>query len=507
MLESKKFNRKDIYKLIYDTSTEGILVCDNRGKIQMVNDSIIQLFGYEREELIGQTIEIFLPQEIKNRHKSHRNGYVDSPKRRKMGEGRDLYGCKKNGDKVPLEISLNHMTIEGELYVMGLITDISERKISENKIHELNNELEQKVNERTKKLKENQILYNLITKNFPNGIICVLDKSLKFIYVEGEELSKNGIKSKYLIGKDYLDSINEENRESVEEKLKNAFTGKVDSFEIKKRKNVYQVDSVPLIYEENQDISQILIVEHNVTNIKNIEKKMKESLQKEKELNELKSRFVSMASHEFRTPLSTILSSLNLLERYIEIGNETKKDLHIEKIKRSINNLTSILDDTLTISKIEESKIELFYQKINIVDLLNEVISEIEGLKNLGQEFIINFAGVEIIKSDIKILKIIFANILTNALKYSEKDIFVSISVEENEFSVIVRDEGIGIPIKEQERLFERFYRAKNASNIEGTGLGLNIVKGYIAKLNGTISIVSKENEGTTVSINIPISN
>ncbi|MDB4089297.1 PAS domain-containing sensor histidine kinase [Flavobacteriales bacterium] len=507
MQEPKNFNQKDIYKLIYETSTEGILVCDNKGKIQMVNDSIIQIFGYEREEIIGQTIELFLPKEIKERHKSHRNGYIKSPERKKMGEGRDLYGLKKNGDKVPLEISLNHMTIEGELFVMGLITDISERKVAENRIHELNSELEQKVNERTKKLKENQILYNLITKNFPNGIICVLDKELKFIYAEGEELSKNGIDSKFLIGKNYLDSINKENSNEVEEILKKVFKGKVDSFEIKKRKNVYQVDAVPLIYEANQDISQVLIVEHNVTNIKNIEEKMKESLQKEKELNELKSRFVSMASHEFRTPLSTILSSLNLLERYIETDNETKRNVHISKIKRSINNLTNILDDTLTISKIEESKIELLFEKINVIDLINEIIGEIEGLKNLEQEFILNFAGEEVIESDLKILKIILANILSNALKYSEKDIHISIAVEENQFSVIVGDEGIGIPINEQKRLFERFYRANNASNIEGTGLGLNIVKGYITKLNGEINITSKENEGTTVTINMPISN
>jgi PAS domain S-box-containing protein len=506
-MQEPKFNHKDIYKLIYDTSTEGILVCDQRGEIQMVNDSIVQLFGYEREEIIGQTIELFLPKEIKERHKSRRDGYIKSPERKRMGEGRDLYGCKKNGEKIPLEISLNHMTIDGELFVMGLITDISERKASENRIHELNSELEQKVNERTKKLKENQILYNLITKNFPNGIICVLNKELKFIYAEGEELSKNGIKGKFLIGKDYLDSFNKDNSEEVEEKLQKVFEGKVDSFEIKKRKNVYQVDAVPLIYEANQDISQILIVEHNVTNIKNIERKMKESLQKEKELSELKSRFVSMASHEFRTPLSTILSSLNLLERYIEIGNETKKDIHIAKIKRSINNLTDILDDTLTISKIEESKIELLFEKINVIDLLDEIIGEIEGLKNLGQEFILNFAGKEIIESDLKILKVIIANILSNALKYSEEDINISIAVEESQFSIIVRDEGIGIPLIEQKRLFERFYRANNAANIEGTGLGLNIVKGYITKLNGEIKITSKENEGTTVTINVPISN
>ena len=501
------FNHKDIYKLIYESSTEGILVCDNKGIIQMVNDSIVQLFGYEREEIIGQTIELFLPKEIKKKHKAHRDGFIQSPTQKKMGEGRDLYGSKKNGDKVPLEISLNHMTIENELYVMALITNISERKIAENKIQELNSELEQKVIERTKTLKENQILYDLITKNFPNGIICVLDKELNFIYAEGKELSKSGIKSKFLVGKNYLDSFNEENRLEVEEKLHRVYKGEVESFEIKKRNNVYQVDAVPLIFEVNEEISQVLIVEHNVTHIKKVEEQMKDSLRKEKELNELKSRFVSMASHEFRTPLSTILSSLNLLERYIEMDNVGKQDIHIAKIKRSIVNLTDILDDTLTISRIEESKVEVCIEQINIIDLLNDVVAEIEGLKKESQEFILNFAGSETIASDKKILKIVLSNILSNAVKYSEKDIKISIAVEENQFVVTVEDKGIGIPAKEQEKLFERFYRAKNSANIEGTGLGLNIVKGYVNKLNGEITIASKENEGTTVTINLPLSN
>lgn len=504
---STNFKHKDIYKLIVETSTEGILVCDKLGHIQMINKAVVNLFGYEREEVIGQTIELFLPKEIKHSHKAQRNGFIESPSQRKMGEGRDLYGCRKNGDKVPLEISLNHMTIEGDLFVMALITDISERKVSENKIYQLNSELEQKVNERTQKLKENQILYNLITKNFPNGIICVLDKDLKFIYAEGEELSKNGIKGKYLLGKDYLESFNKENIAEVEKKIRKVFKGKVESFEIKKRKNVYQVDAVPLIYESDEEISQVLIVEHNVTNIKKIEEKMKESLQKEKELNEMKSKFVSMASHEFRTPLSTVLSSLNLLERYIELGNETKMEAHIAKMKRGIRNLTNILDDTLTISRIEESKIDTCLEQIDVFTLLDELINETEGIKSEGQDIILNFSGKDVFTSDAKMLKVILLNIISNALKYSSKDIVISVGVEESKVVVIVRDEGIGIPEKEQDKLFDRFYRANNAGNIEGTGLGLNIVKGYIAKLNGDISIASKENEGTTVTINIPISN
>lgn len=501
----KKYSHIDIYKLIFETSTEGILVCNREGEIKLMNDSIVKLFGYEREELVGQKVELLLPKEIKRKHESHLEGYSQVPKRKQMGAGRDLFGIKKNGEKLPLEISLNHMTIDGEFFVMALITDITTRKESEKQITQLNSELENKVQERTKELRENQILYSLIAKNFPNGIICVLNKELRFVFAEGEELIKNGVKGKFLLDKSYLDSFNKDNNEEVKRKLEQVFKGKMANFNIKKRKSVYEVHAVPLIYEKGEEITQILIVEHNVTKVKNIEEKMKQSLEREKELSELKSQFVSMASHEFRTPLSTILSSVNLIEKYDQLGNKEKKKVHVEKVKKNIKNLTNMLDDTLTISKIEENITGLELSPFNIIELLQEIITEMEGLQSKNQEVIINFAGEEQIVSDKKKMKIIFANVLSNALKYSEENVVLQISVENKMLSANIIDKGIGIPVKDQEHLFDRFYRAHNAANVQGTGLGLNIVNSYISIFDGEITIESKEDIGTNVSIKIPV--
>ncbi len=504
-MEKKKFAHIDVYRLIFETSTEGILVCNKAGEIKMLNDSILQLFGYEREELIGQKIEVLLPKELKKSHVGRRDSYAQKPERKQMGAGRDLFGLKKNGDKLPLEISLNHMTIEDEFFVMALITDISKRKQQETEIQDLNAELEVKVQARTKELKENQILYSLIAKNFPNGIICVLDKELRFTFAEGEELSKSGIKSKFLLDKSYLDSFNKENSEEVKEKLLKVFEGEVANFEIKKLRSVYQVHAVPLVFESEKGVSQILIVENNVTKIKNVEEKMKESLLKEKELGEMKSQFISMASHEFRTPLSTILSSVSLIEKYDQLGNTEKKKVHFEKVKNNIKSLTNMLNDTLTISRIEENTGEVELARFNVLDLIHEVIEESEGLRKSKQEIIVNFAGEKVINSDRKILKTVLVNIVSNAIKYSEENVLVEIATDEDfiEFSIV--DKGIGIPEEGQQHLFERFYRANNAANIQGTGLGLNIVNSYISVLDGKIDIESKENIGTQVRIKIPI--
>ena len=348
---------------------------------------------------------------------------------------------KKNGDTIPIEISLNHITLDGDFSVMALITDISERKKIEKEIKELNEKLEYKVIERTKELNESQILYNLIALNFPNGIIGVLDKNLNYILIEGKELERLNLKSENLLGTNYLDSLSLEYISTIKQKLESVFKGKSVKFDVFKNKNIYTVEVVPLIYNE-KEISQILVVEHNITKIKKVEKKIKDSLTKEKELNELKSKFVSMASHEFRTPLSTISSSVSLIEKYKELGELEKQVKHFEKVKKTIKNLTSILDDTLTISKIEENRIQLKISEFNVKYLIEDVINESSGIKKEGQRIDFNLVGGENIFSDKKLFKIIISNLLSNALKYSNENVKIDVETTENYILVKIEDKG-----------------------------------------------------------------
>lgn len=164
-----------------------------------------------------------------------------------------------------------------------------------------------------------------------------------------------------------------------------------------------------------------------------------------------------------------------------------------------------MLNDTLTISRIEENMISVSPEVLNIHELLAEVVAETDGLKGEHREIIINFAGKEFVKLDKKIMKVVLANVLSNALKYSDKDVVVEVVVISNEMSISIADKGIGIPVVAQAKLFDRFYRAENAANIQGTGLGLNIVKSYISLLEGKLSLKSIENVGTTIFMKIPI--
>ena len=237
------------------------------------------------------------------------------------------------------------------------------------------------------------------------------------------------------------------------------------------------------------------------------EKELNKALDKEKELNELKSRFVSMASHEFRTPLSTILSSAALISRYTEEAQNEKRQKHINRIKSAVNNLTGILNDFLSLSKIEEGKVEINKDTIHIQELCDLVMDELKGLLKEKQQIVLDHTEDITIHTDKRILKNILFNLLSNAIKYSPEESHIKCKVRllNKVLNIDIEDNGIGIPEHEQKYLFDRFFRATNVENIQGTGLGLNIVKKYADLLGGSISFMSQEGKGTTFTLKIPM--
>jgi two-component system, LuxR family, sensor kinase FixL len=230
-------------------------------------------------------------------------------------------------------------------------------------------------------------------------------------------------------------------------------------------------------------------------------------LEKEKELGQLKSRFVSMASHEFRTPLSTLQLSASLIDKYAEPLNSPQIGKHVAKIKNVIGNLTTILNDFLSLEKLEAGKVEPSIHTFDFVKLSEEITEEMQLVAKQNQSIIYQHTGIiHLVKLDQNLLKNCIINLIANAIKYSGEDTFIEFNTECNEhhFTIIVKDNGIGIPEKDQEHLFEAFFRAHNTGNIPGTGLGLNIIARYIDLMRGTIDFKSKVNEGTTFTITFP---
>ncbi len=250
-----------------------------------------------------------------------------------------------------------------------------------------------------------------------------------------------------------------------------------------------------------------MVVEHNITRQKQAEARVYEALEKEKELNELKSRFVSMASHEFRTPLSTILSSASLLSRYHDPQYTEKRTKHITRIQSSVRNLVGILEDFLSLDKLEAGKIRCQPVPIELRGLLEEVIGDMELNLKKGQQIVFDFQAVDEVVLDPNLLRNVVINLTSNAIKYSPEGSEVGIRVwTEGDFIFIkIDDQGVGIPKEEQVHLFDRFFRAGNVTNIQGTGLGLNIVKKYLGLMKGAISFKSEEGIGSEFTVKLPV--
>ncbi len=234
---------------------------------------------------------------------------------------------------------------------------------------------------------------------------------------------------------------------------------------------------------------------------------LKASLDHERELNEMKSRFVAMASHEFRTPLTTILSSLTLAMKYGANGEADKQQKHVLRIQHSVTHLTDLLDDILSISKLEEGKLPIQYEDFDLNALTSEVLQEMQSISAPGQTLQYTHDGGTHVVLDKKAARHILMNLVSNAIKFSPDNaaIEVSTACRSGMMEICVRDKGIGISEADQKHLFERFFRGANAMNIQGTGLGLNIVAKYVELMKGRISCQSKPGEGSTFTIVFPV--
>lgn len=403
---------------IVKTSVDAIIVIDNSGLIQYVNQATLFLFLYPKEDLIGQNISILMPQPDKAGHDGYIKKYEDTGKRTIIGIGREVVAQKKNGDKFSCLLSLSEVNSDNQKYYTGIIHDISALKEAEANLKELNTSLEQKVSERTEKLSE--VVNRLLTTN-------------------------------------------------------------------------------------NELTQEINLREKAESALKKSEEDLRLSLNKEKELSILKSRFVTMASHEFRTPLSTILSSTNLISKYLELGNTEKLANHALKIKEHVNHLTGILNDFLSLGKWEEGKVGVEITKFSWAPFLEDLKENLTGILKEQQEIVLSYEQ-GVITSNINLLKNSLINLISNAIKYSDtgKKVWVKSYFRDEYFVIEVKDEGQGIPSADIPHIFERFFRASNALNIEGTGIGLNLVKAYVSEINGEVSFVTEEGVGSTFILTLP---
>ena len=412
-------------------------------------------------------------------------------------------------------IRLEESNSKLEQYAKNLEKDVAQRteevESTLQKLMESNLSLQTQI-ETTQKAEEralaNQELFAAIARNFPKGVIMVFNTSRNYVHLEGEELDRMELRNWMFLGKPILNTpgFSAEELKGLDKKVRQTLRGQHLSFEIHIKENTYAVNSMPLYVGESPGWA--LLVLTNVTEQKKSEEDLLRALRIEQELNDLKSRFISMASHEFRTPLSAIHSSAILIGKQNTPGMEDKRMRYLRQIKNNVRNLVVILDDFLSLSKLEEGNIEAQPDTFDALDLIRSVLEELESNLKVGQHFAETFEMSALnVHQDPKLLRQILVNLLSNAIKYAPEKTGISIAIEKSKtaFSITIKDRGMGIPEEEQEQLFNRFFRARNAINIPGTGLGLHLVKLYTELMGGTITFKSFLNRGSTFTLRLPL--
>lgn len=281
--------------------------------------------------------------------------------------------------------------------------------------------------------------------------------------------------------------------------------------------HMYQVIKFPVASDNDQLIGgwAIDVTEENdlrkslsesLNNLKESETNLKNALLKELHLHDMKTRFVSMASHEFRTPLSTMLSSVYLVEKYAATEQQVNRLKHTGKIKEAIQHMNDLLEDFLTLGKLDEGKTHVHHDNIHLHQLLTDLVEELQPVLKKGQTIVLQYSGDESVTTDKKIIKNILINLLSNAIKFSAGGSPIELTAVsfEKGIHLTVTDQGIGISNEDQTHLFQTFFRGRNAQNIPGTGLGLNIVQRYVTLLQGNIDLRSELGKGTVVSVFLP---
>ncbi|WP_296381535.1 PAS domain S-box protein [Winogradskyella sp.] len=617
---------QEIFNVLLETVSEAVIIVNDKQCIVEVNNAAETVFGYNKTEIKGKTLNVLLPSNYHTKHDDYFNVFIKEYKHRKMGKTRDVYGLKKNGDTIPVEVDLNPFKIYNRTYIMALVKDISKQKETEFDFMLRSKALESASNgvlisDATKP--DNPIVYfnpafekltgyskeEILNKNcrflqgndknqkelhklrkaIKRGNSCLVtlrnyrkDGTLFWndLYIT-PITNKKGIVTNYIgiqndvterviaeeeknhLAKIFNESLNEiyvfdadtlkfinvnrgalhnigysfedlksmtpiDLKLNVEESFfRNKYANKLLSHEkehiefetthIRKNGTKYPVMvHLQLSHLNEKPVFVAIIVD--ITEQKNYTKKLEktvkerteqlqEALSKEKELNELKTKFLSLVSHEFKTPLSGISTSIMLLEKYRLAEEQSKRDKHLDIIKDKVHYLNNILNDFLSIERLESKTFNYKFTSFKLSKVINEVVYNANMLLKEGQR--INYPDdIDDITicQDERILELILSNVIQNAVKYSGENSEINIGVKHDINKAIfeIKDHGIGIPPNDISNVFTRYFRAENVLNMQGTGIGLNIVKTHLENLGGSITLKSIEHKGTTVKLHIP---